>query len=228
MTSPKDQDTRSKALENNPCGICRAMGLPVCKGHGGGSGGGDSGGGSEASEGNDLKQTAATTPKSLHNVFSESTLWQHIDGTDDIYTYDAPLALLSIKLDLGAGSLVFSKHGNLSKEEEQELNKLLDTIENELNEFKAELEAKGMDTQAIQCHRENGCLTIKLPTPEYFDTFVQRLTDKNLLVTDLPQKKHTLETAATKNQDNPDPEEQKKAATAPNPFDITQGPKPLD
>ena len=48
----------------------------------------------------------------------------------------------------------------------------------------------------------------------------------NLLVS--AQKKHTLETAATKNQDNPDPEEQKKAATAPNPFDITQGPKPLD
>lgn len=228
MTSNKNEDTRSQALENNPCNMCRAMGMPVCKGHGGGGGGGDSGGGSEAAEENDLEQTATTTSASLDDVFSESTLWEHIDDTDDIYTYDAPLALLSIKLDLGAGSLIFSKRNNLSKEEEQELNKLLDTIENELNDFKAELEAKGIDTQAIQCHRENGCLTIKLPTPGYFDTFVQRLTEKNLLITDFPQKKHTLESDATKNQNKPDPEEQQKASTAPNPFDITQGPKPLD
>lgn len=228
MSSNKNEDTRSQALENNPCNMCRAMGLPVCKGHGGGGGGGDSDSESETAEENDLQKTDTAIPESLHEVFSESTLWQYIDGTDDIYTYDAPLALLSIKLDLGAGSLVFSKHDNLSKEEEQELNKLLDTIENELNDFKAELEAKGMDTQAIQCHRENGCLTIKLPTPGYFDAFVQRLTDKNLLVTDLPQKKHTLESAVTKHQDNPAQEEQQNAATAPNPFDITQGPKPLD
>ncbi|STX49529.1 Uncharacterised protein [Legionella hackeliae] len=32
------KDLRSKAIENNPCSLCRAFGLPVCRGHGGGRG----------------------------------------------------------------------------------------------------------------------------------------------------------------------------------------------
>lgn len=36
------KDERARAIENNPCSICRSLGLPFCRGHGGGSGGGGS------------------------------------------------------------------------------------------------------------------------------------------------------------------------------------------
>lgn len=39
-----EKDEATLAIENNPCGLCRAMLLPICRGHGGSGGGG---GGSE-------------------------------------------------------------------------------------------------------------------------------------------------------------------------------------
>lgn len=154
-------NSRSDALENNACSTCRAMGLPLCKGHGG--------------------SNRPLPSKSTLDTFSESSLWQYIDDTDDIHTYDTPLALLSIKLDLGAGSLVFSQRENLSKDEQKELDKLFKAIE---------YEVKNLKKQDANYQHEENTLTIKLPTPELFDGFVQRLAEENLLITDLTQKKH--------------------------------------
>ncbi len=224
MTNDKDQDPQAKAIENNPCGICRALGLPVCKGHGAkGGGGGDAT--DETSEENDTSKAADNTPtlKDLTAIFAESTLWAPMYIDDDCYTYNEPHALFSIKLDLNAGSLVFTKRDGLSKEEQQQLEKFLDVIENELNSFKAELNAEGIDTQSFQCHRENGNLTIKIPNPAYFDTFIQQLIKKNLLPTDSPQKKYTTEVANEKQQD--EQKAQAEVSTAPTPFDINKGPK---
>ena len=33
------EDPMAKMIKNNPCGLCKTMGLPICKGHGGGGGG---------------------------------------------------------------------------------------------------------------------------------------------------------------------------------------------
>jgi len=152
-------NSRSIALENNACSTCRAMGLPLCKGHGG----------------------SVCAPKSMLDTFSESSLWQYVDGTDDIHMYDTPLALLSIKLDLGAGSLVFSQRDNLSNDEQKELDKLFKAIKHE---------SKNLKNQDAHVHHEENTLTIKLPTPESFDGFVQQLAEESLLITDLTQKKH--------------------------------------
>lgn len=152
-------NSRSIALENNACSTCRAMGLPLCQGHGG----------------------SVCAPKSMLATFSESNLWQYVDGTDDIHMYEPPLALLSIKLDLGAGSLVFSQRDNLSNDEQKELDKLFKAIKHE---------SKNLKNQDAHVHHEENTLTIKLPTPESFDGFVQQLAEESLLITDLTQKKH--------------------------------------
>tara|TARA_R110000868_G_scaffold170219_3_gene405421 strand:+ start:686 stop:1255 length:570 start_codon:yes stop_codon:yes gene_type:complete len=137
------------------------MGLPLCKGHG--------------------DSNHPLPSKSTLDTFSESSLWQYVDGTDDIHMYEPPLALLSIKLDLGAGSLVFSQRDNLSKDEQKELDKLFKAIEHE---------SKYLKNQDAHVHHEENTLTIKLPTPESFDGFIQRLTEESLLITDLTQKRH--------------------------------------
>lgn len=224
MTTQKnDEDPRAKAVKNNPCGICRALGLPVCKGHGGGSGGG---GGDASKSADDTLDTTSNIidHDSLEKALSNSPLWDESYNIDDLYTFDTPHSLFSIKLDLGSGTLVFSARDNLSKEEQQALKTFFDAVENELNEFKNELKAQGFDTDAIQCHREKNSLSIKLPTPKYYDAFIQRLMDKNLLVT---QVSHELNEIPSIPSDAPKTqrETQQASSTAPNPFDISKGPK---
>lgn len=182
----------------------------MCKG---GGGGGDSDDTIEADEALDATRTTATL-QSLSALFSESDLWRPEYDMEDSFLCDRPS--FSITLDLSAGSLILTRKEGLSKEAQEEFERMMDTIENEFDAFKAELEAQGIDTQAFQSHRGEEGLTIKIPTTEHFHAFVQRLVDKNLLATNPEQKQHTTEAAATKNQDEP--------STAPNPFDINQGP----
>jgi hypothetical protein len=211
----KEKDPRTQAIENNPCGRCRAMGFPTCKGHGSGSGGE----GDEASEASELTNTDTLT---LDTIISKSELWHAEPNADDVYIYNALDALVSIKLDLAAGSLVFSKKGPLSKEEQKALDEFFDTIEHELNAFKKELEAQGVDTQSFQSHREKNCLTIQIPGIQHYDAFVQRLMDKNLLPTALNQEQTKHNVAAATHQDNQ--KEPEASSSAPNPFDISKGP----
>ncbi len=223
MTYDK-KDPLTKAIENNPCGICRAKRLPRCMCKGGG-GGGSSDAEDETYEPNDSSKatTDAQTLQGLNDIFSENPFWEPVYNADDCYIYNDPLALFSITLDLSAGSLVFTKRDGLSKEELEQLEKFLDVVESELNSFKAELNANGIDTQAFQCHRGNGNLTIKIPNPTYFDAFVQQLIDKNLLSTDSMQKKHDSNVVNSNESD--EQQTQVITSTAPTPFDISKGPK---
>lgn len=160
-------NSRYKALENNECSLCRAMGLPTCQGH-------------EKSYESKHDEYHHAPPESLINTFSKSSLWQYIEGTDDIHKYDSPHALLSIKLDLGAGFLFLTQRDQISAEEQKELDKLFKAIEHE---------AKNNQKQSVECHREINTLSIKIPTPDSFDEFIQNLTAQNLLITDFLKKK---------------------------------------
>lgn len=221
MSNAKDPLTQ--AIENNPCGICRAKRLPacICKPGGGGSGGGSE---EESAEKDNALQATAHVPtlQHLNTIFSESPVWQPVPNADDSYTYNDPQGLFTIKIDLSAGTLELTKHPGLSKEELQQLEKLLDVIESEFHAFKAELQAKGINTQAFQCHHDNGSLTIKIPNPKYFDAFIQQLVDKQLLPTDTMNRAHLPEADGSKSQD--DTRNQATNSTAPNPFDISKGP----
>ena len=167
MTMDEYTNSRYKALENNGCSMCRAMCLPVCQGH-------------EKQNQNKRGERHHATPQSLLDTFSESSLWQYEEGTDDIHRYDSPHALLSIKIDLGAGFLFLTQREQISAEEQKELDKLFKAIEHE---------AKNSQKQSIECHREISTLTIKISTPESFDEFIQNLTEQNLLITDSSKKK---------------------------------------
>jgi hypothetical protein len=135
-----------------------------------------------------------------------------------------------VPLDLKACALTFSGEDDLSEEEQEALDLLFDTIEEELNafikEFEAELEADEIDVESIQSHREENTLTIKMPSPKYYDAFVQQLMDKNLLPTPLNQEKTKNNAMAEKHQvpAQEDQKEQEATSTASNPFNIKNGP----
>lgn len=59
MTSKPEKDATSSAIENNPCGQCRKMGVPICRGHGASGGGGGGGEG----KGEELKIVSASDIK---------------------------------------------------------------------------------------------------------------------------------------------------------------------
>jgi hypothetical protein len=97
MPLDKEKDPRAKALENNPCSMCRALGLPVCKGHGGGSGGGG--------ETSGATDDTETKPLDIHDALSKSDSWHAEPNADEVYIYNASHSALSIKLDLKAMAL---------------------------------------------------------------------------------------------------------------------------
>lgn len=214
--SRPDQDQRKSALDNNPCGICRALGSPTCKGHGGGAGGGGSGD-SEAQE-KSIDKALNANPAALELSLTKNGLWRKTDE-DFAYEFNNPVALMSLTLDMGRCSIQFSGKKDLSTEQQKALDEFYQQIKDEFNEFKSELATKGIDVQQMLMERDGNNLTIKIPNPKHYDAFVQRLMDKNLLITQVEPQ----DTKRMNVQDRP--AEQEHKSTAPSPFDMS-GPKP--
>jgi hypothetical protein len=214
------KDERIRAINNNPCGICRAAGSPVCKGHRGG------GGGSSTSNRHELDSSSDAPPifsLTLEKLFGKSAVWRRPHSWDMIFEFANPDALLSIKLDMDNGLLVFSGHKELLADQQTVLDKFFEAIEREFNAFKQELTHRGISTENMQVNRVGNKLTITIPHPKYYDAFVQQLTDKNLLVTQmesLPSER--LTTLCEKGSEQSDGVNE---SSTPTPFDIN-GPKP--
>lgn len=233
--------------ERNPCGICRASGLPVCKGHGGGGGGG--GGGSSESAKEDksaspvpapqLKGSALSTNPApsidLVALLNQNEDWTNQDDLDSAFKFENPEALFTIEMDMELGSLTFSGNKDLSKEQQDTLDEFFNAIENELIAFKNELTTRGENPTSlaqIKLTRERNALTLKLPTPTIYDAFIQRVVDKNILpVKPAPQPGKTQEmkiseiTSQSKAQ-VPETSKPPEQSTAPTPFNIKNGPTP--
>ncbi|AUH72741.1 class C beta-lactamase-related serine hydrolase [Legionella sainthelensi] len=166
-------------LDNNPCGICRANGMPICKGHGTGSSG-------ESSEVNDdrtsRKDLSATSDKSsLKSIFTslkKSQLWVS-DYEEMIFNYINPDSLILITANTGSGLINISGIPIKSESQEKAQNELLNAIEQELNQFLEESEHE----VSVKIHRTGKRLEIKIPDKTCYDAFMQRLMDKNLLIT---------------------------------------------
>ena len=115
---------------------------------------------------------------------------------------------------------------NLLEEHFIQLEQFFSTIENELNVFKKELLAKGstpaiIDQIKLEC--EGNSLTLKFPRPTFYDAFVKRLVEKNLLpVESVPQHDKTIDLAESILTCQ---ELDSQKTTAPTPFDLN-GPKP--
>lgn len=68
--SSKDEPTNSP--KKNPCGMCRANGLRVCKGHGSGAGGCGSRDSSDNKDGLSTDPSPKLTPKTLRERLAQN------------------------------------------------------------------------------------------------------------------------------------------------------------
>lgn len=218
------RDERSKTLESNPCGICRAQGLPICKGHGGGKGGGG-----ESKEENNAKDKAPTPKnvpsnlevKELSSYLENSAVWHFND--DFQYDFNNDLAIFSIELDSALGLIHFKGNELLNATDEKDLNELYDRVEEELKMFKDEVKS-----QNITFTREGNNLKINIPDPNLYDQFVTRLLNKNLI----PDNNYNADLVSKANSGADQKVDANKeidsSYKSPNPFDISRGPKPSD
>lgn len=237
--SDSNEDAGKSNISDNPCGICRASGLPICKGHGGGSGGG--GGDSDSKEaektgpqvqpGSMLLNVPTPKPESdaLFDLLEHSQLWTQTD--DFIFQYKNPHALLSMTLNMENNTLSCQGKDDLTKEEQHALDTLFKAMEHEFTIFKKE----SSTTHPMQANisRIGNQMTINIPDPKYFDAFIQRLVDKNLLVLAdknllqaQPESKQKVASPIISEIEAPQSEQPTSSWTAPTPFDMT--PKPKD
>lgn len=153
--------------ENNPCGICRAYkSLKRCEGHGGGA----SGGNKQGAESSDSKTLSNTPPAFNPIVISTLLAEQLLDIDSNRYN-----GVFTIQLQC--------KPEHLSNEQKDELEKYIECVLNELEEFKKEHDITADCKPIFQS--ANGkllSLSVKLPT-ELNEQFLIHLNNKNLLVT---------------------------------------------
>ncbi|TAL59902.1 MAG: hypothetical protein EPN84_10380 [Legionella sp.] len=231
--NPKEEskrDLRARAVANNPCSICRALGIPVCRGHGagGGGGGGDGDTNSDTIDNKADLNSIMLDPKVTAdvNALSKSLIqteeWHQSEDADLVLEFAEPSAYVHIILNMEIGSLVFRASRELSEEEQKALDELFDAIEKELALFKNELINMNEPIQAIKMVREHDSLSIKIPDPKHYDLFIQSLIDKNLLPNTSTAEFNinqsiTLDPTELSSDNN--------KSRAPTPFDI-HGPKP--
>lgn len=225
-TDNTEKDELTLSIENNPCGTCRANGLPLpCAGHGGGAGGGSGSGGSsektdsKSSSNSSTNNTSANRNDDISSQFLDGKCWSQLKWLDNELKFDKPEALLSIQMNKEQGTLIFDEKKGLSKEQEKILHEHFNAIKSILEEFKQELKAKGISVDDFTAVTKDNKLTIKIP-PEHFSAFIARLVDKNLLPTkNLLQQKVQENKYETSNQ-IPDT----KSTFNPSPF--SKEPKP--
>lgn len=222
----ESKDEASSAVKKNPCGMCRANGSAICKGHGGRGGGG--GGGGSSSENQEEALTAASLtldPKKLELLLVQNPALIKSDQFESTYEFANSNALFSMKLEMESGTIILRGKKDLSKEEQATLDEFYKTIEMELNAFKSELIEKGVKHGLdIKFAREGNDLTLKFPNPGHHDAFVKRLMDKNLFpAAPTPQPEKAKEARASVARDEV---LQPNQSTAPTPFNIRNGLKP--
>ena len=182
-----NEDPRKATINTNPCGICRAAGMPICKGHGAGGAGGGSESKETKGENKDSKLSSQSaefgTPNSSQKkediiaLLEQSPLWSQSDE----FTFKSknPFALLSMTLNMEKNTLTCKGHDDLTAEEQQDLDTLFKAIEQELDLFKKEFPtARPIEADL---HRTGNEMTIQIPDQKCFDAFIKRLVDKNLL-----------------------------------------------
>lgn len=189
--SKQENVKSSDPLDKNPCGMCRANGLFGCKGHGG-SGGGASGG--EENPHNLSTTSDKNLSKTLYESITKSQLWAEDYDDDMLFYWHNPDSLISTTIDIGTGLMNISGIQNLSESNEQAQAELLNEIKKELEQFKKELGPLGNTIEFTTSGKE---LNIKISDKTMFDTFMQRLMDRNLLITDTVTLTHEIKPSTT-------------------------------
>ncbi len=177
----KDQKMKTPAWSNNPCGMCRAMRKPTCSGHGGGSSGGGGGesGASAGAEKNGPGLVAAAT-ESVESVDSVMSWLDNALNAESAIDYET--GIFSVHMDKLAGELTIKVLPTfLSKEYAEIVKEYFSAIKKEFEKFKDVLKEQGVATKDFTLEMSDMILSIKIPTPAYYDAFVRQLTKANLL-----------------------------------------------
>ncbi|MCE0724632.1 hypothetical protein [Legionella resiliens] len=171
-------------IEKNPCGLCKAAKLPVCKCKGpGGSGGG---GGSGSNSDNLLEtqsKTSAQHSMSMNNKEAFESMPLDLYADAEVTVQD------SLKLDLFdleemAEFLLFShdsKRGVITIRpkpslllDEKEIRELIQTLKKAFEQFKIALEKEGVPVDDFTITLNKNELIVR-------DTFIKELVKRNLL-----------------------------------------------
>lgn len=94
------------------CEMCRAMGLAMCKGHGGGSGGG----GNPDASSNKKEETLATLKLSsdaLEAKLMQNAAWKKPDELEQTFLFKDQDALFTMTLDMENNQIILSGNKNL-------------------------------------------------------------------------------------------------------------------
>ncbi|RYW88255.1 hypothetical protein D7219_12530 [Legionella pneumophila] len=224
----KNEDPRKQAIESNPCGICRSAGIPICKGHKGGAGGGET----IDEESEDLSDAYLPSPVQTFKPsinFIKSEVWRQRDSWESVFEFKYPEALFTIKLDFEQGILCLSSKERLTKDQQKAVDELFNAIKNEFNQFKKELAHQGISVENMQLNQQGNNLTININKPKFFDAFIQRLIDKNLLISQAPtlqnDKQDKFSAAPEKSMNTTLDAKPDYNSTPPTPFDMTPKPK---
>lgn len=221
MSTKTKKDELSKSIDSNPCGMCRAFGLPICLGHGGG-------GGSDEDKEEYSNQNKILAPKYKHATIKAEALSLELENSevwsmekdDFLYQFNNPLALCAIELDLVRGLIHFRGKELLAANDKMDLNMLYDQIEEMLKKFGAAVNAPD-----IGVLRSGDDLIIRILNHNLYDQVVIELQKKNLI----PNNNYKTGQVYQANQ-NAELQTHEPATDykSPNPFDITNGPRPVN
>ena len=156
----------------NPCGMCRALGLKSCKGHGGGP----AGDGENSEEQENIAETTLQNKPSLELIqalsseLMQNPQWEKTGNNMFSFTPSPDAALENIYLDFQDLELTIKPKKDLSPEESKDLNTLFQAIM---------LQAKQLGGDAyINNHGE---LEISMQNMQQFASLTTNLMSQNLL-----------------------------------------------
>ena len=172
----------------NTCGICRSQGLLGCRCRKGA--GESSSSGEGVSEIKNVSNAVSLPTNPPHPIDTLSLLdqtsgWTRSNVFDPSFKFERPDALFTMELD-GRDSIIFSGKNDLSADQLIALGQYLEAIKEELIDYKKDLLENGIKSELLDQMKvglENNGLTMKFPSPEYYNAFVQRTIDKNLFPT---------------------------------------------
>lgn len=171
LTLENKKDERAKAIENNPCGLCKAAGLPICRGHARGAGGK-----SEELDEEDLDMKSSERAEltlELKPTLPSSLGWEQLNA----------LFLMTNLASQGIFSL--RPRPKLALENDREIQEFIRQVKLEFDQFKQVLEKKGIPVEHYSATINKNELIIRIPSPKMYDAFIQQLVNKNLLANQL-------------------------------------------
>lgn len=216
MSKDNEDKTQSKdsmqgLIQKNPCSICRKMGKPKCPGHAGAGGGGSD----NSSNDSDNENESTLEPiASLLNI-PKFSLEKLFNGTQLVDTVAVDIGTFKLLFNQSLLTLTFQGKSYLSQREQEDLNELFETVTEEFDLFKGELQQLGKSVDNMSATRINNELTLKFPNAEIFNQFVQRLIDKGYL----PQNLSNANPAQAVSSDNGN-----NRSSLPNPFSMVPRP----